>query len=268
MTEFSQAIVGEIPFVPEQPRNVQVVNLPEINESGRVIKMGMHTDTALTLLRTLYALPDKDALLVQGRILTPEQRLRLERSREYRFFLSSRFDRAMGGEMVVIFGRDVDASPEEVSRWLQEPFTPSSLADALGYDVGYCSAADLVERWTMEGRPNDSLPLIGGVNQFSIGSDTLSPERLAEIQARLERAFVDQELGTRLNTATLSSAFSSLNISSLPLYNPSNIINNKSNPQNIIDTSQISQTINKNEDNKYALSNQFKHNKKIIKSKI
>lgn len=224
MTEIGLGVLTEVPSVPEKPRNVQVVNLPDISAGERTVKLGMHTDTILTLLRTLESLPDKDALKIEGRVLTPGQRAKLENSRAYRFFLSSRLARAAKGRVAVVFERDLNASPEETSSWLQGSFSPSSLTDEVGYEVGYFSAADLAERWVMSGRPNDLLPLVGGVNQFSIGSDTLSPVRLAEIQDALQRAFREQEQGRVLPSVnqTLSNTYSSLLISSLPLKNIKN----------------------------------------------
>lgn len=51
----------------------------------------------------------------------------------------------------------------------------------------------MVDQWLNDGDVNRLLPILGGVNEFRIGSDTLTQARLVEISRLLFQAFVDQE---------------------------------------------------------------------------
>jgi hypothetical protein len=218
--ELVETAQSELPASPEKPHTTAIVTLPDIDALGTRVKLGIHTDSTLTLIRTLSQQPDRDQLRIEGRVLTPVQRERLEQHPIYRFFLSSRVRRAMSGGMFLVLPTELYVTPDNIAAWIQTTFSPDTLAQELGYTVGYYDAAGLVDRWQTEGRPNDFLPLFGGVNQFAIGSDTLSQERIRQIAGRLRAAFEEQERQARL-APPLTNA--QLNLyTSYSLINPSN----------------------------------------------
>jgi len=51
-----------------------------------------------------------------------------------------------------------------------------------------------VKHWKETGDPYDFLPILGGTNEFMIGSDTLGDERLVEIAESITQAFRSQEV--------------------------------------------------------------------------
>lgn len=209
----------ELPHSLEKPRHTSTVRLPDIIAGDAIVKLGMHTDSTLTLLRTLSELPPGEAsqVRIEGRILTLEQKDLLQRHPAYRFFMSSRLVRSSTGELSLALPTDLNARNENMSAWLQNEFSPSSLASEIGYKVGYFDAQTLVANWLALGRPNDLLPLIGGINQFTIGSDTLPQQTLDRIKALLEEAFVEQERQTRIPNIPKSSPFTLITLQSLNL---------------------------------------------------
>lgn len=178
----------------EVPKNRALVVLPPIDvgpvyrREGVELRLGMHTDSVLTLLRALSRLPDADQLRIEGRVLSKEQEKALEAHPVYRFYIQSRFDRAR-----FIVPDSLRLTPEEVAELVSTGFSPSSLARQIGYKTGYFNAGELVAQWLSEGLPNKFRPIIGGINEFQIGSDTLSPERMNQICSILCGAFSEQE---------------------------------------------------------------------------
>lgn len=189
MTEFAN-INKEVSVSLDVPRHTVLVTLPSVSADveGINVRLSMHTDSVLTLLCMLHTFPDLNHLRIEGRVLDNEQERALVRSTTYQFYLSSRMSRS-----ALSLPTSLRMTPEIIAELVQSPFSPSSSQKDIGYKTGYFNAGDLVERWLSEGRPNDLLPIIGGVNEFHIGSDTLSPQRLSDIAASLNQAFVEQE---------------------------------------------------------------------------
>lgn len=174
----------------EIPQRTTSVELPfvSIPDSLLQIRLGMHTDTIGIFLRTLHALPNVDQLRVETRDLTPEQEKLLLMHPVYEFYLKSRINRAG-----VIFPTSLRLSEDNVSMLAQSAFTPSALSDELGFTTKYVSAASLVQDWENGKTPNDFLTILGGLNMFSIGSDTLSQEDLENAKREIDNAFRREE---------------------------------------------------------------------------
>lgn len=191
MPEANIAAIQETSVSLELPRNRHLVTFPPI-ESGISdfgVRLGMHTDSIRTLLGTLHGLPDLDQLKVEGRVLNNAQEKALVDSQKYQLYMSSRVIR---GQLLV--PQSVGLTPEGIAEATQSGFSPSSLAREIGYRVGYFNARKLRDEWVTQGSPNILLSRFGGVNEFYIGSDTLTPQRLVQISAILHQAFVEQEI--------------------------------------------------------------------------
>jgi hypothetical protein len=194
MAELGEGPKVEIPYSPEKPRNVEPVALPNIDVRGKTIRLGMHTDSILTLLKTLGNQPDLDQLKVEGRVLTPEQGKSLANDPTYLFYLSGRTTRATGEQgYIFLLPKNMNLKQEEVAALLQTPFTPAVLSKKIGYKTGYYSAKSLISELQSSGNVAKLLPIIGATNEFNIGSDTLNTERLSEISQEIMQAFKDQE---------------------------------------------------------------------------
>ena len=149
----------------------------------------MHTDTIKTFLSALHDLQQVGQLKIEGRVPSEQQRESLEKSPTYQFYMQSRLIRS-----AVVVPSSLGLTPESVAGLVQSGFSPSSLEEQIGYKTGYFNAGELVDRFLQRG-PNALLPIIGGVNEFYIGSDNLSQEELSEISRKLFRAFEEQERG-------------------------------------------------------------------------
>ncbi len=192
MPEVSEITEGkEISASFETPRETSLVVLPPIKTGteGFNIRLGMHTDSMGTLLRFLRQLPDSDQLKIEGRVLSDDQRKALEEAPIYRFYMLGRYER---GQFTV--ASSLGFTPEQIVGLVNSGFSPSSLGQEIGYKTGYFNAKELVEKWVEDGyRTNQFLPIMGGVNEFHIGSDTLTSERIAEITGLFHEAFTEQE---------------------------------------------------------------------------
>ena len=244
MPEANATAIQEASVSLELPRNRHLVTLPPIRENGLSdfgVRLGMHIDSILTFLRALHGLTDLDQLKVEGRVLNRKQEKALEASQKYQFYMSSRVTR---GQLLV--PQSVRLTSEGIAEATQAGFSPASLAQEIGYRVGYFSARSIVDEWFARGTPNVSMSRFGGVNEFNIGSDTLTPQRLAQISAILNRAFVDQErsiagLGRRaspLATAAISG------FASYSIYNLKNSLRTNLIESNIEDKNEYLPNIN------------------------
>lgn len=194
MIDSSEGLNRETPNFSEIPSHVKTVALPDIYVEDKRIRLGMHTDSVMTLLRTLENLPDLDKIKIEGRILTPAQESELMDDPVYNFYLSGRMVRATGQkEDIFVLPKENQLNQGEVATLLQTPFTPSVLSEKIGFKVGYFSAKQMIADYNSSFSPNDFLPIIGGINEFKIGSDVLSDNRLIEITEEIKRAFVKQE---------------------------------------------------------------------------
>lgn len=183
-----QTAIIEFPVGTETPKITTTITLPEIGSFGQnSLRLGMHTDSINTLLRALYVNPLARQIRIEGRILTPDQEQALRSSRTYRFYMSTRVSR--GGLLVA---SDLGLSNAEISGLTTTGFSPGSLQSELGFETGFYDASSFIAKF-LAGRPNDLLGIIGGVNTFRIGTDTLTQEQLAQVAERLNEAFQEQE---------------------------------------------------------------------------
>jgi len=219
VVEIIESPKTEIPSSVEAPRYTTTVAFPKIPIEGEDMRLmlGMHTDSILTLLKTLNNLPDLDQIKIEGRVLTTKQQSLLVDDPIYNFYLLGRISRAS----VLSFPEDLNIKPEEALSLFEIPFTPSILSDKIGHKNGYFSAKQLVFYWTETGLPNDLLPILGGINEFRIGSDTLLKERLFQITGQISQAFIEQELSSpAVSTTKLTTLVNIRHFLNLPV-NPS-----------------------------------------------
>lgn len=198
----------------ELPRSTALVSLPtvevpDIDEEfrSRRVRLIMHTDNMRILLSALASLPQFPLLRIEGRKITDQQFEELKRHRVYQFYMNGRVQRARFSNqqdvLVYLLPRDLNFDQNEAGRLLELPFSPSTLSGELGFKTFYFNARELVDRWQREGAVNDFLPQLGGVNEFKIGSDSLSQRELEEIAARIARRFQDEQT-VLFNTANVN----------------------------------------------------------------
>ncbi len=172
-------------FTAEQPLRSALVTLPIIELQNRQIRLGMHTDTLTNLMRTLASRSDLPNLLIQVRILTPDQWIKLSSHPACRFFMNGRLARIQqqNQEEVIscLVPNDINLTADQASDLLELPFSPETLTDELGFEYGFCRASLLQKIWLDTGNVNNLLPYLGGCNEFLIGSNQLNPEQLRQI---------------------------------------------------------------------------------------
>lgn len=100
----------------ETPRNTILVQLPLVNEK---VRLGMHTDSIGTLLKTFRgsAVDNQDLLdqiRIEGRVLTDLQEEQLESFPVYQFYMKGRISR---GEQLVL-PDSIGFTPEKMARLL------------------------------------------------------------------------------------------------------------------------------------------------------
>lgn len=181
----------EIEYSPEKPKRTALVTFPQIDVSGAKTRLGMHTDNMRVVLGFLYFLPEADQLKIEGRVISDEQLSILNNNRVYRFFMHSRMVRSRHTEredvLAIMVPNDVDLGQKEVVAVSQLPFSPSDLADDIGFETGFYDVSSMVSKWKRDGRVSEFIPLFGGVNEFRIGSDTLTQEELERIRRMINR---------------------------------------------------------------------------------
>lgn len=214
----------------EQPHNTVLVALPtvdvpninEVSVSVKKVRLAMHTDNMRILLSALSYSPKLPQLRIEGRIISDQQFEELKRHPVYQFYMNSRLQRASSSDqqdvLVCLFPDNLGVDQQEASRLLELPFSPSTLSSKLGFRTGYFDARKLVEKWQTKGAVNDFLPQFGGVNEFRIGSDSLSTHELEQEAARIARRFQDEQ--ALLLSAALIKLNPLINLSSAGLYNP------------------------------------------------
>ena len=205
----------------EKPKNTILFTLPEISVGGSAIRLAMHSDTTLGLLRALRNLPELDSVWIEGRCLDSGRQSRLMEDSVYRFFMDGRILRAQATSetdyLAFVLPLDINIEDSEVRRLVSMGFSPRSLAERIGYQVGYYSARDLVSYYDTHGELGKLLGIIGGGNEFLIGSDTLSRATLKDIAEQIHSQLSEEQISMLLNL--MSSA--ALKISSIvPLTQP------------------------------------------------
>lgn len=214
----------DMPPAKEVPRTVATVVLPEIEDPTFEVglRLGMHTDSINTLLKTLYTNPLSRELKIEGRILTPEQEEQLHQNPKFSFYMGSRSFRGS-----LFFRSELGIDATQVAGLVTSTFEPASLAEEVGYKTGFIDASHFIDAF-LKGRPNDLVGVIGGVNQFRIGSDTLTSEQLAEIVESLRNAWTEQEQLHAVRPTNIP-GFIAPGFSSVPLSTLSGLIVNSSN---------------------------------------
>lgn len=190
----------------ETPANTAKVILPTL--FGGRIRLGLHTDTTLSLLGIFHSLEgfSNASLKVEGRILTPDQSLLLNSNPVYNFFMRGRLVRVQGPyqepDLTFIMPRDIDLGEDQARSMLGQSFSPSTLSRKLGYRIGFYDVSKL--RWTQgEVTLSQLLDLFGGCNEFRIGSDTLSTADLEAISDQIWRRLAEMDSETAIVQGSL-----------------------------------------------------------------
>jgi len=187
----------EVQFSLEKPKRTSLIVLPTIRWGEKKIRSGLHTDRLRTLMSFLGDLSptERQALKIEGRVLNRDQWERLQKDAIYQFFLNGREDRTTTSEqdevVRLLLPKGLSLTHDDVVRLSQLAYSPSSNATTVGYTTGYFSAKDMFRFWGKNYSSNDFLPILGGCNEFLIGSDTLSPVKLKLIVIALEKKFVE-----------------------------------------------------------------------------
>jgi len=201
MTEYQEKMVevGELKSSPEAPKSSQVFKLPEISVNGRRVRLGMHMDTAVNFLSFLSTCPELLDLKLKGRVITPSQYERLRYHPTHRFYMSGRVVRARderGADIITLISpRDLQWSAQDVLNAAKNIYSPDSLSPEIGFQVAWYEASDLTGlRFANGGMYNGILPILGGCNEFEIGSDRLSPAQLEQFSWRLGQYLYDMDI--------------------------------------------------------------------------
>jgi len=191
---------NEIHFSLEKPKRTSLVVFPTVREDGKKIRTGLHTDRIGNVMEYLRRLSreERQALRIEGRVLDENQWLRLQDDPVYKFFLNGRWERVQRRDqekvLRLLLPKGLALTHEDVLRLAQLAYSPVTSAATIGYQVGYFSADDMYNFWYRgDNNANDLKPILGGCNEFSIGSDTFSPVKLKSIAVGLEKVFIDNE---------------------------------------------------------------------------
>jgi hypothetical protein len=100
----------------------------------------------------------------------------------------------------------VDTTPSKTLTQIYQMFTPKSLMSETGHQVGYYAVSDLVSDFSTKQDPNEYLPILGGANEFRIGSDSESPDKLKKISVFIEESINEKNIKGALRWNSLQSA--------------------------------------------------------------
>lgn len=216
MAESTLNVTPEQRYNETSPRNVMVVQLPRtvLRDDIGVKKetlLGMHTDTIGSMCNQLWRLKEttQENLYIEGRVLSYDQEYKLFSDPMFKFFWSGRAQRIeeknQRAVLKLILPQDLDVSDNDLRKYAHMNFSPSSLADKLGYKTGWFQSSLLLSSASMESKLQNSLMyMLGGCNQFRIGSDTLSPAMLQLVRQRFVKGFENHTSDIIKSKATIS----------------------------------------------------------------
>lgn len=186
--ETMHSSMSELVINHSQPVSTVAVYLPIVEREEGLVRLSIHTDTLLSLLKAFYQLELPPDLSMEGRVGTPEQLAALEVHPIMSMYTSHRPLRlAMSRILTDHINRDAD----EMVAFHQISFTPASLGEQSGHTVGYYDVRSLVNRWQSAGTPHSFLPYFMGINTFKIGSETATEQELATL-ANAVQVMVEQ----------------------------------------------------------------------------
>jgi len=220
MEKSFQTPVPDMRPTPEQPRNTVLLTLPEFDIYGQKTRLGMHTDTFSNFIRAVGSLGIRD-LQVQGRVLTPEQLTALQNNKAYQFFMNGRLQRVDIGQQAPVlsflYPKDLTIGEDDAHRMMGMPFSPTTLAGELGYQVGYYNVQDLVQAIRQGESPNAYLPILAGSNEFQLGSNTLTRHQLEQLAQFISQRLLEMDQNL---LSLLGSYLSPTGITSIQLNTP------------------------------------------------
>lgn len=226
MNYFSEGLHQETSLIRERerPRQVQVFSLPEITVNGRKIRLGMHTDTIINFIKFLRSSPKAVDLEIEVRKISSDQYERLQKNPLYRFYLSSRIQRVRFNEIDeevigLVFPGNIGFSLRDAIDQIKKPFTPRSLADDYGFKSTWLTSRYLIGLSETQ-TPNALLPLLGGCNEFYIGSNSLKPEELKELASEMQKYLFESDLDITRLLPQIKNVLSNLLPQSSILNNP------------------------------------------------
>lgn len=185
----------------EKPPVNMTVKLPlsKYTYNGdKYFRYGMHTDMLGIFVQTLRKLRPEISgqLLVQARVIDEESWERLMDHPAYEFFYYRREGRLNTRDRKevarILMPRSSNITAKQVKKYLNLEFTPESLKKQIGFGVGWYEA-DFLKRKSDDERDFDSLgPLLGAVNEFKIGSNSLSPALVRMVGIRMMLKFENE----------------------------------------------------------------------------
>lgn len=210
VTKHPELTKGKSPeILLERPERVAPVKLPLIEYYGGKIRYGMHTDMIQTLFYSLLRMNEKvkNSLYIQGRIPNRKQWDKLESHPVYEFFLRGRLWRSDHEEQVEAYSKMKNPSKTKLSIFLPKgkvtreqaknyskmEYTPDTKLDGLeDLKTAWFKVDFLCKLYGIEtDSPNAFIPLFGGFNGFSVGSNELVPGLITKASLYLVREFED-----------------------------------------------------------------------------
>ncbi len=173
-----------------EPKRVETVRLPMINTPIGNVRLGIHTDSMLSLLKALYSLDEKDDLLIEGRIISDQQDKVLQEHPLFLLFDTRRFGRVLMTQQLVKYLRqqgEKELSIDDVF------FTARSIRDDIDHSVGWYNADEMVKEWSQTWTPNHMLPILRGVSAIHIGSNTFTQDQLEKINKKIVERILEED---------------------------------------------------------------------------
>jgi hypothetical protein len=159
-------------FETKVPAKTELVCLPMLSSPGGRVRLGLHVDTLLSVLKGFANIPDRSHLHVEARVIN-EQQLQELRNNPISLILNARrFYRHAFAEYVA--NNIPNLNIEELVKTTQSVITPADLADAFGYSTVWYNTGSLVDYWQNNNVVDGLLPLFESATAFRIGSDTLT----------------------------------------------------------------------------------------------
>lgn len=213
---------GESPeILLNDPEKVAPVKLPLIEYYGGKMRYGMHTDMISILIRSLESFTEKtrNGLYVHGRLPNRDQWSKLEDHPAFQFFLNGRSYRSereeqqealnkikqpqeKGWRILLPKGKVTEAQARSYSRMDYNPET--KLIGLQNMPTAWYKADFLCSLYSLgRGSANSFIPLLGGFNGFSIGSNNLVSGLVMKASLYIVKEFEDGT-GDRIISSPLS----------------------------------------------------------------
>lgn len=188
----------------DNPKSSTLVLLPRIkytssiNDEQRELLSGMHTDMILALREGLKALKPKirDGLLIEGRLIKDRAQFeRLKAHPLHQFYLLAREHISLNdshkGKMQYALPNGLDITADQARIYSQMRYNSTSLSKELGFETVWYPAQQLIHiPYNFKEAEKSAQSLLGGVNEFRIGTNVLPGGFLRLVKSKLEETFL------------------------------------------------------------------------------